>query len=112
MPEELVFLVEPDGLSSWKLRPFILQQLGIKEILETNPSGGPVRTWKTDGETARIDQPPFVARVFREVLPPIVQPVETPLFDELVLKQPLEFFGDETPLGFRRNHLRTKDTTP
>jgi hypothetical protein len=108
---ELVLLVEPDG-ASWKLRPFLLKQLGIKEIIEQNPTDRSVRTWKTDGEVAQINQPPYVARVFREVVAPIIEPAETPLFDELVLKDPLDFHGDETPLGFRRKHLRTKDTTP
>ena len=101
---DLVILLEPDG-PGMKLRAWELRQPGVTEIIErchVAEKSEWVRTWRCDGERALSGQ-----RIFREVLPPVPEePAENPIFQELVIKEPLPFFEDETPGGFRRKHLR------
>ena len=103
--KELVLLVEGAG-AEMKLRPRVLAQLGIHEILEHCNLGDDhqwTRVWRcTNGERDLTGR----CRVFREVLPEVKPEVENPIFQETVLKTPIDFFGDETPLGWRRKHLR------
>lgn len=103
--KELVLLVEGAG-AEMKLRARVLEQRGIKEILERCNLGDDhqwTRTWRcADGELDLTGQ----FRVFREVLPEVKPEVENPIYQETVLKTPIDFFGDETPLGWRRKHLR------
>ena len=108
MSIEIVLLIEPDG-HQIKLRPWNLPaEKHITEIVEqerpTNSTDkGLTRFWRcVNGERALSGQ-----RVFREVLPPApVEPAENPIFQERVIKEPLKFYDDETPNGFRRKYLR------
>ena len=102
---ELVLLLEPDG-PSMKIRPWELRERGAFEIIERcHVADNSVweRLWRCNaGERAISGQ-----RIFREVLPPAPEePAENPIFQETVLKKPLPFYDDETPLGWRRKHLR------
>ena len=102
---EVVLLVE-DRAASIHFRPVILHQPNLHTIYERchlSPSKVQERVWfNIGGERAPSGQ-----RIFREVLPPVPEePAENPIFQELVIKEPLPFFEDETPGGFRRKHLR------
>ena len=87
---EIVLLVEPDG-ASWKLRPVTLK-FPMNRIVERcaldpndpkNPAKQWIRTWVNEhGERDESRQ----CRVFREVLPPIVEEKENPLYDEQAVK--------------------------
>ena len=104
--KEIVILYEPDG-ASFKVRPAILTQ-PVSEILERCHLSADhqwTRVWRcTNGERADTGQ-----RIFREVVAaPAADAPEQPAFDEMVVKTPLRFFGDETPNGFRRKWLREK----
>jgi len=91
--KELVLLVEPDQPNTQKLRPFQLARPFINEIIERCKLGEGhewIRTWRcTNGERALSGQ-----RIFREVLPVVKEEPEKPLYDELVIKQPLKFGVD------------------
>lgn len=87
--KEIVLLVEPDGASE-KLRPRVLEKLGIYEIIERCTLGDDHcwnRIWHcTNDERAITGQ-----RIFREVVIPFEPEPEDPIFDELVVKKPLPF---------------------
>ena len=104
MTSELVLLLEPDG-PSMKIRPWELRERGVVEIIErchVADNSEWQRLWRCNGERALSGQ-----RIFREVLPPAPpEPAENPIFQELVIKEPLKFYDDETPNGFRRKRLR------
>ena len=106
---ETVLLVEGYG-SDMKVRTMGLSQRFVNTIFEKlhldplDNSKVYVRTWENKQNEMDLTGK---LRVFREVLPPSPpEPDEKPLFDEMVLKEPLPFFEDETPLGWRRKHLR------
>ena len=104
---ETVVLVEADAQ---RMRPVRLLRPNIVKVVErlhldpTHPATITIRVWRNiDGEKDGTGH----VRVFREVVPdPPKEEVEQPLYDELVLKDPIHFFNDETPLGWRRKHLR------
>ena len=106
---ETVILVEGVG-QDMRVRTVALLKPHIHTIIErlhlnpADPSQLHLRTWEnTRGERDLTRQ----LRVFREVLPPTpAEEVERPLYDELVIKEPLPFYADETPMGWRRKHLR------
>lgn len=96
---ETVLLVEPDGNGSWKLRTRELH-VPINRIIERchldpddphNEAKQWLRTWVNRGGE-RDDS--GHCRVFREELPPPVEEKEKPMFDELVIKEPLKFGVD------------------
>lgn len=84
--KELVLLVEPDGRSE-KLRPRLLAKLFINEIIERCDLGGTTwtRLWRNTNEERALSG----QRIFREVLAPIVEEKEDPIFQETVIKKPL-----------------------
>lgn len=112
---ELVLLVEPETTyvsgqyvtnPNARLRvaqvPAGTNAIRERERTTTGVVSGKERFWLCrNDERALTGQ-----RIFREELPPVKDDVEKPLYDELVLKEPLQFHGDETPLGFRRKWLR------
>lgn len=104
---ELVLLVEPEGATqNGKLRPMwipLSAKMIVERVHQRDPSQDVQRIWTCrEGERAATGQ-----RIFREeVAATTPDPAEAPVFDELTLKSPLPLHGDETPLGFRRKHLR------
>ena len=83
--KEPVLLVEPGNA----FRVVILTK-PINLIIEQDPKSSMVRTWICKhGERAPSGQ-----RIFREDLPPVTEEPEKPLYDELVLKEPLKFGVD------------------
>lgn len=107
---ETVLLIEPDASGTrFNVRAVNLAQRCVFQIVEQNhlqPGNTIERIWRNHGgEKDATGQ----LRVFREVLPPApVEESEKPMFDELVLKDKIPLYGDETPNGFRRNRLRGK----
>jgi hypothetical protein len=86
--KEIVLLVEPIGDSlNGRLRPHVLTGYVDRMILEKQ--GDVVRTWIFNGERALSGQ-----RIFREELAPVKEEAETPVFDELKVKQPIQFGVD------------------
>lgn len=86
MIEELVLLVEPEGRGE-KLRPWMLRGRVVEIIENCRLSREKVwtRIWRcTNDERALSGQ-----RIFREVLAPIEEEKENPIFQETAIKKPL-----------------------
>jgi hypothetical protein len=62
---------------------------GIVDRMILEKSGEIVRTWIFSGERAVTGQ-----RIFREELAPVKEEAETPVFDELKVKTPIQFGVD------------------
>lgn len=104
---ETILLVEPDNQA---VRTMAVTQRGVYEVIERlhldplNPATVTIRLWRNKDNEKDLTG---ALRVFREVVPELPkEPDEQPLYDELVLKDPIPFHEDETPLGWRRKHLR------
>ena len=102
---ETILLVE-DAIYPPRVRTVHVTQRGVYQIIERLHVGADrvaLRTWTNVADEKDLTNQ---LRVFREVLPDAPkEEAEHPIFDELVLKEPLQFTDDETPLGFRRKHL-------
>lgn len=91
--KELILLVEPDGpFTNGKIRTVTVTRPvnTVTERCHLDETQVWLRTWicKND-ERALSGQ-----RVFREDIQPVREEVEKPLYDELVLKTPLQFGVD------------------
>lgn len=94
---ETILLVEPDNRA---VRTVMVSQRGVQQVVErlhcdpTDPTKTTIRVWVNKNDER--DQTRQV-RIFRENLPePEPEPVEKPLYDELILKTPLRLTEHES----------------
>ncbi len=88
---ETILLVEPDQSA---VRTVSVTQRGVNQVIERlhldplDPKKLTVRVWVNKNQETDLTRQ---VRIFRENLPPAPpEPVEKPLYDELVLKTPLK----------------------